>query len=57
MNQRVEQCKAMIIISQLYFILLKDSKKVMDCLNKARRFANFAMINPKKLDFICGLFK
>ena len=49
MVQREEQFKAMIIISQLYFTLLKDSKKVMDCLSKAKRFADFAMTNPKNL--------
>ena len=47
--QREEQCKVMLIISQLYFTIFKDSKKVMDCLNKARRFADFAMTNPKNL--------
>ena len=46
---REEQCKAMLIISQLYFTIFKDSKKVMDCLGKARRFADFAMTNPKNL--------
>ena len=27
----------------------KDQQKVMECLNKARRFADFAMTNPKNL--------
>ena len=49
MNQREDQCKAMLIISQLYFTLYKDSKKIMDCLNRARRFADFAMTNPRNL--------
>ena len=49
MIQREEQCKAMLILSQLYFTIFKDGKKVMDCLNKARRFADFAMTNPKNL--------
>ena len=48
-EQREDQCKAMLIISQLYFIIFKNSKKVLDCLNKARRFADFAMTNPKNL--------
>ena len=47
--QREEQCKVMLVVSQLYFAIFKDSKKVMDCLNKARRFADFAMTNPKNL--------
>ena len=49
MTQREEQCKTMLIISQLYFSIFKDQKKVMECLNKARRFADFAMTNPKNL--------
>ena len=47
--RREDQCKAMLIISQLYFTIFKDSKKVIDCLGKARRFADFAMTNPKNL--------
>ena len=49
MIQREDQSKAMLIISQLYFTIFKDSQKVMDCLSKARRFADFAMTNPKNL--------
>ena len=49
MTQREEQCKTMFIISQLYFTIFKDQQKVMECLNKARRFADFAMTNPKNL--------
>ena len=49
MAQREEQCKSMLIISQLYFSIFKDSKKVIECLNKARRFADFAMTNPPNL--------
>ena len=49
MVQREDQCKAMLIISQLYFSIFKDEKQVMECLNKARRFADFAMTNPRNL--------
>ena len=49
MAQREEQCKSMLIISQLYFSIFKDSKKVIECLNKARRYADFAMTNPPNL--------
>ena len=49
MSQREEQCKSMLVISQLYFTLFKDTKNVMDCLQKARRFADFAMTNPQNL--------
>ena len=49
MVQREDQCKAMLILSQLYFSIFKDEKQVMECLNKARRFADFAMTNPRNL--------
>ena len=49
MKQREEQCKSMLVISQLYFSIFKDSKKVIECLNKARRYADFAMTNPPNL--------
>ena len=49
MAQREEQCKAMLIISHLYFSIFKDSKQVIECLNKARRFADFAMTDPPNL--------
>ena len=49
MVQREDQCKAMLIISQLYFSIFKDEKQITECLNKARRFADFAMTNPRNL--------
>ena len=49
MKRREEQFKTMLTISHLYFCIFKDPKKVMDCLNKARRFADFAMTNTKNL--------
>ena len=49
MKQREEQCKSMLVISQIYFSIFKDSKKVIECLNKARRYADFAMTNPPNL--------
>ena len=49
MKQREEQCKSMLILSQIYFSIFKDSKKVIECLNKARRYADFAMTNPPNL--------
>ena len=39
----------MLILSQIYFSIFKDSKKVIECLNKARRYADFAMTNPPNL--------
>jgi len=49
MKQREEQCKSMLILSQIYFSIFKDTKKVIECLNKARRYADFAMTNPPNL--------
>ena len=48
-NKRVEQCKSMLIISHLFYNLLNDKNKVLDCLKKATRFAKFAMTNPANL--------
>ena len=48
-NKRVEQCKSMLIISHLFYNLLNDKNKVLDCLKKATRFAKFAMSNPANL--------
>ena len=46
---REEQYKVMLVISQLYFNIFSDTKKVMDCFGKARLFADFAITNPKNL--------
>ena len=49
MTKREDQCRAMLTISHLYFSVFKDPKKVVECLNKARRFADFAMTEPTNL--------
>ena len=48
-SKRVEQCNSILIISNLYYSLLGDKNKVLDCLKKASRFAKFAMSNPSHL--------
>ena len=53
--KREDQFKAMLIISQLYYSIFKDGKKVLDCLTKARRFVDFAMTNPKNLSLFVEL--
>ena len=55
MPRREDQFKVMITISQLYYSIFKDGKKVLDGLNKARRFADFAMTNPKNLSLFVEL--
>ena len=49
LGQREEQCKLMFVLCQLYFKIFKDGNKIMDCLSKAKRFADFAMTNPRNL--------
>ena len=48
-TKRVEQCNSMLIISNLFYSLLNDKNKVLDCFKKATRFAKFAMTNPTHL--------
>jgi hypothetical protein len=49
MTKRGDQYNSMIDIGQIYYIVLKDGNKVLDCINKARKYANFAMTNPQNL--------
>ena len=49
MVKRGDQFNAMINIGQIYYIVFKDEKKVVDCIHKARKFADFAMTNPQNL--------
>ena len=55
MTKRGDQFNTMIDIGQIYYIVLKDGKKVLDCINKARKFANFAMTNPQNLNLYVDL--
>jgi vacuolar protein sorting-associated protein 35 len=55
MVKRGDQFNAMINISQIYFTVLKDGKKVMECINKARKYADFAMTNPQNLTLFVDL--
>ena len=47
--KRAEQCNAMLCCSTLYYHLLGNKEKANECLNKAKRFADFAMTNPDNL--------
>ena len=49
MGKRGDQFNSMINIGQIYYTVLKDGKKVMECINKARKYADFAMTNPQNL--------
>ena len=49
MPKRGEQCNGMLIISQLYYKHFKDGKKVVDCLNSAKKIADFSLTNPHNL--------
>ena len=48
--KRSDQCNSMIFVSQLYFSLLKDYKSVIECLEKAKKFADLSMTNPQNLN-------
>ena len=56
MENREEQFNLILIISKLYYELFKDTKKINECLIKARRFADFEMMISKNIflyiDFI-----
>ena len=46
--KRSDQCLAMLNCSHLYYkTLVDDSNKVIDCLTRAKKFADYAMTNPK----------
>ena len=46
--KRADQCKAMLYVSDLFYCI-GNTKTTEECLNKAKRFANFAMSNPEHL--------
>ena len=46
--KRADQCKTMLYVSDLFYCI-GNTKATEDCLNKAKRFANFAMSNPEHL--------
>ena len=46
--KRADQCHAMLNCTELYFTL-NNGKKAKECINKAKRFADFSMINPENL--------
>lgn len=49
--KRSDQCNAMLNCSHLLFSdSIKEENKVQDCLNKAKKFADFAMTNPQNLN-------
>ena len=46
--KRSDQCLAILNCTHLYYkTLVEDSNKIIDCLNKAKKFADYAMTNPK----------
>jgi vacuolar protein sorting-associated protein 35 len=53
--KRAEQCLSMQACSNLYYSLLENKEKAKECLNKAKRFADFAMTNPEHLNLFVVL--
>lgn len=49
MVKRTDQCNGLLIISQLYYQHFKDKKNIMDCLNAAKKIADFSLTNPHNL--------
>ena len=49
MVKRGDQFNSMLSIGEIYYTVLKDGKKVNDCIAKARKYADFAMTNPQNL--------
>ena len=47
--KRGDQVNSMLDIGQVYYFVFKDGKKVTECINKARRFADVALTNPQNL--------
>ena len=46
--KRSDQCLAILNCSHLFYkTVVADSNKIIDCLNKAKKFADYAMTNPK----------
>ena len=46
--KRADQCVATLNCAELYFTI-NNPKKAKECMNKAKRIANFAMTNPENL--------
>ena len=49
MVKRGEQFNSMLSIAQIYYSVIKDGNKVTECINKARKYADFAMTNPQNV--------
>ena len=55
MVKRGDQFNSMLIIGEIYYSVIKDGNKVNDCINKARKYADFAMTNPQNLTLFVEL--
>ena len=49
MVKRGDQFNSMLSIGDIYYSVIKDGNKVNECINKARKYADFAMTNPQNL--------
>jgi len=51
MTKRSDQCMGILSCSNLFWsnVVLRESTRVLECLNKARKFAEFAMTNAQNL--------
>ena len=49
MQKRNDQCFEMLYLSDLYYVLFDEKKKVLDCLKKTKRYADFSMTNASNM--------
>ena len=49
MSKRGDQCKGLLMISELWYKHFKDGKKVLDCINRAKKIADVSLTNPHNL--------
>ena len=49
MSKRGDQCNGLLMISELWYKHFKDGKKVLDCINRAKKIADVSLTNPHNL--------
>ena len=57
LTKRGEQFHSMMNIGHIYHSIYKDGKKVLECIKKARKFADYAMTIPQNLVLFVDLLK
>ena len=55
MQKRSEQCNGLLTISKIYFVHFKNGEKVLEYLSKAKKIADFSLVNQKNLILFVNL--